>query len=139
MKYSRRELGRAALLGAAGLTEGAAATLPSATFRFEDLTVKTSGKNKSRAVFDGETHTGFPVEMHMTELPPGGAPHPAHHHAHEEMILIYEGTMEVTISGKSTTLGPGSSAYVASNEEHGWRNVGTTNALYWVLAFGREK
>ena len=26
---------------------------------------------------------------------------PPHHHVHEEMIMIREGTMEVTIAGKS--------------------------------------
>ena len=55
------------------------------------------------------------------------------------MIMIHEGTMEVTISGKSTKLGPGSTAYVASNEEHGWKNVGDKRALYFVLALGRDK
>ena len=35
------------------------------------------------------------------------------------MIMIHEGTMEVTISGRSAKLGAGSTAYVASNEEHG--------------------
>jgi len=139
MNCTRRDFGRAAMLSAAGLAGAAAATLPSHVYRFDDLPVKTSGNNVTRAVFNGETHTGFPVEIHMTELPPGGAPHPAHHHVHEEMIMVHEGTMEVTISGKSTTLGPGSMAYVASNEEHGWKNVGNTKALYWVVALGREK
>ncbi len=68
--------------------------------------------------------------MHMTELPAGQAPHPPHHHEHEEMVMIVEGTLEVTISGRSVKLGPGSSAYVASNEEHGWHNTGTSRALY---------
>jgi quercetin dioxygenase-like cupin family protein len=86
----------------------------------------------------GETHSGFPIEMHMTELGPGQAPHPPHHHMHEEMILIQSGTVEVTISGKKANLGPGSSAYVASNEEHGWRNIGDEPALYFVLAIGRD-
>jgi quercetin dioxygenase-like cupin family protein len=76
--------------------------------------------------------------MHITELAPGLAPHPPHHHAHEEMIMIHEGTLEVTIAGRSTKLGPGSVAYVASNEEHGWRNVSATRARYFVLALGRE-
>jgi quercetin dioxygenase-like cupin family protein len=56
----------------------------------------------------------------------------------EEMILIREGTMEVTIAGRSAKLGPGSVAYVASNEEHGWHNAGTTRAHYFVLAIGRD-
>src|SRR4051794_12348048 len=109
-------------------------TLPSKTFRHEDLPVKNNGENASRAILNGKTHTGFPVEMHETELGPGLAPHAPHHHAHEEMVMVREGTLEVTISGKSSTLGPGSVAYVASNEEHGWKNVGTTRAKYFVLA-----
>jgi hypothetical protein len=28
--------------------------------------------------------------------------------------------------------------YVASNEEHGWKNVGETQAHYFVLALGQE-
>ena len=52
------------------------------------------------------------------------------------MIFIREGTLEVTISGKSVQLGPGSAALVASNEEHGWRNVGSGRARYFVLALG---
>jgi quercetin dioxygenase-like cupin family protein len=75
----------------------------------------------------------------MTELGPGQAPHPPHHHVHEEMILIHEGTLEVTIAGRISRLGPGSIAYVASGEEHGWRNVGTGPANYFVLALGQEK
>ena len=139
MHISRRELGL--LLPALAVTEASAqdAAIPSTAAKFEDLPVKVSGANKSRAVLDGSTHSGFHVDMHITELPPGGAPHPPHHHVHEEMIMIHEGTMEVTIAGKITKLGPGSTAYVASNEEHGWRNAGGTRALYFVLALGRDK
>jgi len=96
--------------------------------------VKTNGANRARAVLEGETHSGCFIELHETDLPPGGAPHPPHHHVYEEMLVIREGTLEVTIEGHSAQLGPGSVAYVASNEEHGWRNVGTTRARYMVLA-----
>jgi quercetin dioxygenase-like cupin family protein len=135
MSYSRRDL--TLLLPALALASGAAQnrTLPSKTWRFEDLELK---KN-SRAVLNGETHGGFNIDMHETELPPGESPHPPHHHVHEEMIMIREGIMEVTIAGSVTKIGPGGVAYVASNEEHGWRNVGTTPAHYFVLALGREK
>jgi quercetin dioxygenase-like cupin family protein len=78
-----------------------------------------------------------PIELHITELAPGEAPHPPHHHVHEEMVILHQGTLEVTIMGRSVTLGPGSVTYVASGEEHGWRNVGTTQAQYYVLALGR--
>jgi quercetin dioxygenase-like cupin family protein len=55
---------------------------------------------------------------------------------HEEMLLLREGTMEITIEGKKSRLGPGGVVYVASNEEHGWQNVGTTPARYFIVALG---
>lgn len=139
MNYSRRDLSLLLPALAAASATAQNSALPSKTYRFEDLPVRVNGPNTARAIFDGKTHSGFPINLHITELPPGGAPHPPHHHVHEEMIMIHEGTLEVTISGRSAQLGPGSVAYVASGEEHGWRNVGTTRAQYFVLAVGQEK
>lgn len=142
VNYSRRDL---SLLFPALAASGASATgsaLPSKAFRFEDLPVKPSGpngQNSSRALMKGQTHSGYDIEMHITELAPGLAPHAPHHHAHEEAVVLLDGTLEVTITGKSTKLTPGSVAYVASNEEHGWKNVGATRARYVVLAFGADK
>ncbi|MGH7125120.1 MAG: cupin domain-containing protein [Stellaceae bacterium] len=110
------------------------ASLPSKVYKFEDLPVR----GKSRPVLRGETHAGVPIELHITELGPGERPHPPHHHVHEEMVMVKEGTLEVTISGKVTRIGPGGVAYVASNEEHGWSNAGGSRAMYFVFAIGRE-
>jgi quercetin dioxygenase-like cupin family protein len=109
------------------------AALPSKAYRFEDLVVKGNG----RAVFDGLTHSGFHVDLHETELAPGMAPHAPHRHEHEEIVMIREGTLEVTIEGKVTTVGTGSVVYAASNDLHGWKNVGATHAHYFVIALGR--
>jgi quercetin dioxygenase-like cupin family protein len=51
--------------------------------------------------------------------------------------MIREGTLEITIEGKVTIAGPGSVVYAASNDMHGWKNVGTTPAHYFVIALGR--
>jgi quercetin dioxygenase-like cupin family protein len=114
--------------------------LPSAAFVFEELPTKRNEQNGNitRQVLDGLTHTGYKVEVHLTELSPGEAPHPPHRHVHEEMVMMVRGSLEVTMAGKATRLGSGSSAYVASNVEHGWRNVGTDRALYFVLALGKD-
>ena len=139
MTYSRRDLSilLPAIVAANAMAEPSA--LPSKSYSFSELPVRENGPNRQRAVLKGETHSGFPVELHMTELAPGKAPHPPHHHVHEEMIMIHEGTLEVTIAGRSANLGPGSVAYVASGEEHGWRNVGDGRAHYFVLALGQDK
>ncbi len=138
MSHSRRDLNVFIVAAAAAAAAKAQkAALPSKMLKYEDFPVRTNGANFSRAMIRGTTHSGFSFDMHETDLPAGGAPHPPHHHEHEEMVMIREGTLEVTISGKKSTLGAGSVIYAASNEEHGWRNVGTTRAKYFVMAFGR--
>ena len=139
MTTSRRDIGLLlAAMNVPALAQGPA-SLPSKMYRYEALPVKASGvgpsagPNTSRAILDGKTHTGFRIEIHESELGAGLAPHPPHTHVHEELMLVREGTMEITIKGVVEKLGPGSVAYVASNEEHGWRNVGSTRAVYTVI------
>jgi quercetin dioxygenase-like cupin family protein len=138
MDFSRRDLSFVLPLLAAARGAALGQALPSQMHRYEDLKLKVNGPNGGRAILEGETHAGVAIELHETELAPGQMPHPAHHHVHDEMILVREGTMEVTIAGKSERLGPGSVGFVASGDEHGWRNVGTDRARYFVLAIGRD-
>jgi len=143
MKPTRRDLRLLlpALLACEAKAQTSKPALPSKCYEFTELPVKIDPKthNETRAVFDGYTHTAYPVDVHITTLAPGMMPHAAHHHAHEEAIFLKEGTLEVTILGKATKIGPGSVAYVNSNEEHSWKNVGSVPATYFVLALGREK
>jgi quercetin dioxygenase-like cupin family protein len=140
MNYSRRDL--SALLPALFAAQAAAQNstiLPSKTFPLESLPFKKSQNgNGSWQVFTGQTHEGYPIDLHITELAPGNMPHPAHHHVHEEMVMMIEGTLEVTIEGNTIKIGSGGVAYVHSNEEHGWKNVGATPARYFVFAIGHR-
>lgn len=108
--------------------------LPSKVYEFSQLPVHRGKSNTSRAVLNGLTHEDCSIEVHESDLAPGAMPHPPHHHSHEEMFLIRQGTLEVTISGKSTKAGPGSVAFISSNDVHGIRNVGDGRAQYFVLA-----
>jgi uncharacterized cupin superfamily protein len=139
MNWSRRDF--SFLMPALAMAQTASRNddLPSNAFRYEDMPVSQNGPLSARQVLQGNTHSGYPIDLHESELPPGQAPHPPHHHVHEEMLLIREGFLDVIILGKTTRLGPGSVAYLASNQEHGWRNAGTTPARYFVLALGGDK
>jgi mannose-6-phosphate isomerase-like protein (cupin superfamily) len=139
MNYSRRDLSLLLPALLAPRADGEGNILPSECFAFNELPVKTNPQthNESRQVLHGETHTGYPIDLHITRLAPGQMPHPPHHHEHEEMMLIQEGMLEFTIAGVGKRIGPGSVAYVHSNEEHGLKNVGDVMAQYFVLAFGQ--
>jgi len=138
MKCSRRQTFFCIPALVASHTLAADAAIPSMAVRFEDLPVESGEGRAFRRILEGKTHSGWRIEMHETDLAPGAMPHPPHHHAHEEAFLIREGTLEVTIAGRASRLGPGSVAYVASNEEHGLRNAGATHAQYFVIALGGE-
>jgi quercetin dioxygenase-like cupin family protein len=142
MKMKRREI--CALLPAmaipavlaSAVTAEEAKVLPSEMFPFEKMTPRKGETTEIRSVMKGKLATGESIEVHQTTLVPGGMPHPPHKHVHSEMWLIREGTVELTVEGKSTRMGPGSVGFVHSNDEHGIKNVGSTPATYFVVAVG---
>ena len=117
-----------------------ASVLPSGVYEFDQLPVRTDAKTGAqfRQVLHGTTHDGFPIDLHITTMPPGQMPHPPHHHVHEEMMLIQQGSLEVTINGTTKIAGPGSVIYIHSNEEHGLKCSGSSAAQYFVLALGHQ-
>jgi mannose-6-phosphate isomerase-like protein (cupin superfamily) len=108
-------------------------TLQSRTYPFEDLTAQKEANATFRPILDGVTHNGFHIHVHEVFLLPGSSPHHAHRHPQEEMFLISEGEVDVTISGKTTKLGPGSAAFAAAGDEHQIQNVGTRPAQYFEI------
>jgi len=123
---------------AAGYTAGAQSPLPSGLFVHERLPVRESGATRIRQMLTGVTHSGFRLDLHTTQLSAGNMPHTPHNHVHEELLLIRKGTLEVTVGPRTERVGAGSAVYVASGEQHGWRNVGSTPSEYFVLALGDD-
>ncbi len=142
MSFTRREmcLLLPALLPVAAELQafGQDKPLPSGAFSFDKAPMHVANNNAQvRMMLRGKLATGEGIEVHQTTLPPGGTPTATtHHHPHSEMWLIREGTIELTVIDKKFRLEPGSVGLVASNEEHGIRNVGTKPAMYFVVAIG---
>ena len=107
-------------------------------FKYDELPVTTNGQNRQRRMFTAKTHTGFKIESHQSDIAPGEVNHPPHQHLREEMMLIREGLVELTIAGKPYRLGPGDVGVIGSNELHNARNVGSGRAIYFIVNIGRD-
>jgi quercetin dioxygenase-like cupin family protein len=139
MRVSRRDLGLLLPALTAVGASGQSKILPSAAVRFEDLKVRDNGKSRVRAVVNGETHSGYAIEMHITELDPGASPHPPHRHVHEEVMCVQRGLLDATVNGKKSRLTAGSVFYIHSDDEHGVENPGPETVQYFVIALGGDK
>jgi quercetin dioxygenase-like cupin family protein len=79
------------------------------------------------------------LEMHVGKLNPGLASHKPHRHVNEELIILREGECETLSDGKWVKVGPGSVVFNASNSLHGFRNIGSTVAVYHVINWSPNK
>jgi mannose-6-phosphate isomerase-like protein (cupin superfamily) len=110
-------------------------TLKSATYRFDDLVAQKEANATFRPILDGLTHSGYRIDVHEVFLLPGSSPHHGHRHQQEVLFLVSEGELQVSIAGKTTKLGPGSAAFVASGDEHDIQNTSNRPAQYFEVLF----
>jgi len=137
MDISRRDLGLLfPFLAASRAQAQEPQPLPSKIYANSAIPYKadpeTAGK-KAREFFHGVNHSGFDLEMHETVLGPGVRTHAPHKHVHEEIIVVFEGTVEVSIEGKTAPAEAGSVIYFGSNQMHSVRNAGIAPCRYYVL------
>ena len=109
--------------------------LPTTLVDWDALPPKDTAVGQLRSVFDNPTSTLDKLEVHITTLKPGMASHPPHRHPWEEMLLMKEGEVEVSLNGQKQHAGPGSLIFYASNDPHNATNVGATPATYYVINF----
>lgn len=111
-------------------------TLISGVYYWNNLEAKKEDTRIRRQVLDGKTFALNNFEMHTSALEPGQAPHPPHTHTdQEELMIVKEGTVKITIAGQSKILGPGSIAFSMPGDEHGIENAGSTKATYYILKY----
>lgn len=136
MNLSRRDLG--VLLPALAAANAAAQqkqtqTLPSKVYHHQQIRYDGDETKKGRRFFFGANRAGFNLEMHETILGPGKETHAPHKHEHEEIVVVFEGTAETYLEGKTETAEAGSVIYFGSNQLHSVRNSGTTPCRYYVI------
>ena len=150
MTITRRDalLGLAAL--SAALTETASATaapvddaqqpiLGPAVFHWDQMQFKPNAVGAQAPLCKQPTATLDQLEMHVSKLDPGKMSHPPHRHVNEELIILREGSCETLSNGQWVKVEAGDVVFNASNSLHGFRNVGTTQAVYHVINWSPNK
>jgi quercetin dioxygenase-like cupin family protein len=111
------------------------APLGSTVVAWDSLRFKASPVGLFCAIFDDPTPTLDKLEVHVTTLNPGLASHTPHQHPWEEIFLIKEGQVEMSINGRKERAGPGALVFIASHDPHNITNVGAAPATYYVIDF----
>jgi (S)-ureidoglycine aminohydrolase len=111
-------------------------SLPPHVYHWDDLAAVKEDTRVRRAILKGSTTALSSFEVHASTLEQGKAPHPPHIHAdEEELIIVKEGQVKITINGVSNIMGRGSIAYAIPGEEHGIENAGKTAATYYIFKY----
>lgn len=111
-------------------------SVKSIVYSWKNLKPVQEESRERRQIVEGYTTHLQKLAIHATTLEPGKSPHPPHVHAdEEELIIVKEGKLSVTIKGKTEVLGPGSIAMAMPGDEHGFNNAGETKATYYVIKY----
>lgn len=76
------------------------------------------------------------LEVHETTQEVGAPHEPIESHLHSEIVLVREGTLELTVNGKAQRLGTGDMGLCIAGDKHYMQNVGDTPATYFVVTLG---
>jgi len=108
-----------------------AGALPNAVVDEKHATLSREEFGDLRVYFDGPTPQMKSVTAGSLRLKPGKSPHPPHQHPEEEIMVVAEGTGEISVEGKVTPVAAGSMMFCAAGKLHGIVNTGKTPLLFY--------
>ena len=113
--------------------------IPSKAYDINALPVLKDSSRYRIQIMDGYTPYLSNMEVHITMLEPGKSAHPAHKHAGtEELIIVKEGKLKVTIAGKTKILGPGGVAMAMPGDLHAAVNESKQKVSYYLLKYTKK-
>ena len=94
-------------------------------------------KRASQAYTRGMLKAGnIQIEIHETRQEVGAPHEPIDTHLHNEIWLVREGTVELTVNGTAHRMEAGDIGICIAGDKHYIQNVGDTPAAYFVVALG---
>lgn len=108
----------------------------SGVFHWADRPVKVSEGRESGVFLEGTSPEFEYLKIHATTQFPGAKPGKAHtNNDMEEMIIVKEGTMKVTIEGRSKILGAGGVVLIMPQQMQSLENIGNGKLTYYAMKY----
>jgi mannose-6-phosphate isomerase-like protein (cupin superfamily) len=108
-----------------------AGALPDRTLRQDEATHAVESYGETWLYFEGATAQLSAFVSGCVKLNGHAEPHPPHTHADEEMMLVTEGSGEISIGGEAKRVGAGSMMYCAGGRVHGIRNTAAAPLVFY--------
>lgn len=109
-------------------------------YHWDDHPVKKGTDRESGKILEGTSPHFEYLKIHATTQYPNAKPSPSHATKDiEQLIIVKEGTVKVTIEGVSSVLGPEGVILVLPNQVHSLENVGDDNLTYYVMQYRSKK
>jgi heat shock protein HslJ/quercetin dioxygenase-like cupin family protein len=115
------------------------AMLKSQIFEWGSLTPTPIPNGERRQVVDGATPTIDLLHVHVTSLAVGQVSGEAVRHPRDEVLIVKEGEVEVSLDGTTKVVGPGAILVFMSGAVTRLKNVGATPATYYVTYWETPK
>lgn len=110
-------------------------SIQSKVYTLANIKIEKDANRERRQILEGKGAVADYMEVHTTTIEPGKAAHAPHKHDDEELIIVKEGTLKVTIGGNTKIIGPGSVAFAIPGDMHGFENAGNEKATYYVIRY----
>lgn len=108
----------------------------SGLYVWEDVKFKEGQMRSGKRFMEGSSPHFEYLEIHTTTQQAGAKPAPPHTQQDiEEIIIVKEGLMKMTMDGESRMLGPGSVILIPPMVEQSMQNVGDGPLAYYVMMF----
>ena len=102
--------------------------------------------HRSEFLFEGSTADLTEVRCHVSELDPGGPPHPVHWHGTEELVVVLAGVAGLIVEDGSDSggtsrveVGPGSFTYYPSGFAHTIEAASAEPVAYLLLKWRTQR
>jgi len=109
--------------------------IKSDVYTWKDSPMEKNKTGSKRSIVNGTaTHFQY-MDISATTLEKDKAEDKVSHADFEEMIIVKDGSLKITINGESKTVGRGSVAIIMPGDEHSFANAADGETTYYVFRY----